>query len=212
MKRALITGITGQDGSYLAELLLEKGYEVHGIKRRASNFNTDPGGPHLPGPAGRQQALQPPLRRPDRPAGPSALRHPARRGLQPRRTVARSGLVRVAEAHRRRRRHRHARLLEGIRFLGMEKSRRFYQASTSSTAQGRRSPEERQPHSIPAHRTRSPNSTRTGSRSTTASPYGMYACNGILVNHGKTPRRDLRDPEDHPRNVADRPEGLPVPR
>ena len=40
MKRALITGITGQDGSYLAELLLEKGYEVHGIKRRASSFNT----------------------------------------------------------------------------------------------------------------------------------------------------------------------------
>ena len=41
MKRALITGITGQDGSYLAELLLEKGYEVHGIIRRASTFNTD---------------------------------------------------------------------------------------------------------------------------------------------------------------------------
>ena len=40
MKRALITGITGQDGSYLAELLLEKGYEVHGVKRRASLFNT----------------------------------------------------------------------------------------------------------------------------------------------------------------------------
>lgn len=41
MKKALITGITGQDGAYLAELLLEKGYEVHGIKRRASSFNTD---------------------------------------------------------------------------------------------------------------------------------------------------------------------------
>jgi GDPmannose 4,6-dehydratase len=41
MKRALITGITGQDGSYLAELLLDKGYEVHGIIRRASSFNTD---------------------------------------------------------------------------------------------------------------------------------------------------------------------------
>ena len=41
MKKALITGITGQDGSYLAELLLEKGYEVHGIKRRSSLFNTD---------------------------------------------------------------------------------------------------------------------------------------------------------------------------
>ena len=40
MKRALITGVTGQDGSYLAELLLEKGYEVHGIKRRASSFNS----------------------------------------------------------------------------------------------------------------------------------------------------------------------------
>ena len=41
MKRALITGITGQDGSYLAEFLLKKGYEVHGIKRRSSSFNTD---------------------------------------------------------------------------------------------------------------------------------------------------------------------------
>ena len=41
MKRALITGITGQDGSYLAELLLEKGYEVHGIIRRSSSFNTE---------------------------------------------------------------------------------------------------------------------------------------------------------------------------
>jgi len=41
MKRALITGVTGQDGSYLAELLLSKGYEVHGIKRRSSSFNTD---------------------------------------------------------------------------------------------------------------------------------------------------------------------------
>lgn len=40
-KRALITGVTGQDGAYLAELLLEKGYEVHGLKRRASSFNTD---------------------------------------------------------------------------------------------------------------------------------------------------------------------------
>ncbi|WP_146455617.1 GDP-mannose 4,6-dehydratase, partial [Vibrio splendidus] len=41
MKKALITGVTGQDGSYLAELLLKKGYEVHGIKRRASSFNTE---------------------------------------------------------------------------------------------------------------------------------------------------------------------------
>jgi len=55
MPRALITGITGQDGSYLAELLLAKGYEVHGLKRRASSFNTDRvdhlyDDPHHPGP------------------------------------------------------------------------------------------------------------------------------------------------------------------
>ena len=50
-KRALITGITGQDGSYLAELLLEKGYEVHGLLRRSSSFNTDPHRPPLLRPA-----------------------------------------------------------------------------------------------------------------------------------------------------------------
>ena len=50
-KRALITGITGQDGSYLAELLLAKGYEVHGIVRRSSSFNTGAHRPHLPGSA-----------------------------------------------------------------------------------------------------------------------------------------------------------------
>ena len=50
-KRALITGITGQDGSYLAELLLEKGYEVHGIKRRASLVQHPAHRPHLSGPA-----------------------------------------------------------------------------------------------------------------------------------------------------------------
>ena len=52
-QRALITGITGQDGSYLAEFLLEKGYEVHGIKRRASLLQHPAGGSHLPGPARR---------------------------------------------------------------------------------------------------------------------------------------------------------------
>ncbi|WHF24716.1 GDP-mannose 4,6-dehydratase [Kocuria rhizophila] len=49
-KKALITGVTGQDGSYLAELLLSKGYEVHGLIRRASTFNTSPDRPPLPGP------------------------------------------------------------------------------------------------------------------------------------------------------------------
>ena len=85
MKKALITGITGQDGSYLAEFLLAKGYEVHGIKRRASLFNTERidhiyQDPHAPTPQ-----LLPALRRPDRHLEPDP--HPAagaaRRGLQP---------------------------------------------------------------------------------------------------------------------------------
>ena len=50
-KKALITGITGQDGSYLAELLLDKGYEVHGLMRRSSSFSHRPHRAHLPGPA-----------------------------------------------------------------------------------------------------------------------------------------------------------------
>ena len=54
MPRALITGITGQDGSYLAEQLLDKGYEVHGLVRRSSSFNTERHRPHLPRSATRQ--------------------------------------------------------------------------------------------------------------------------------------------------------------
>ena len=63
---ALITGITGQDGSYLAELLLDKGYEVHGLIRRASTFNTAPHRPPLPGPARPEAPAVPALRRPHR--------------------------------------------------------------------------------------------------------------------------------------------------
>ena len=102
MKRALITGITGQDGSYLAELLLEKGYEVHGLIRRASTFNT-----------GRIDHL---YQDPHDPTARLFLHYgdltdgsrlvtlleqdPARRGLQPRGAVARAGVVRRARVHR----------------------------------------------------------------------------------------------------------------
>ena len=65
-KVALITGITGQDGAYLAELLLAKGYEVHGIKRRASLFNTDRIDHLYQDPHEHERALLPALRRPDR--------------------------------------------------------------------------------------------------------------------------------------------------
>ena len=99
--RALITGITGQDGSYLAELLLEKGYEVHGLIRRSSQFNTgridhlyhDPHeGPTPPLPA---------LRRSDRQLEPhrAAPRGQAGRGLQPRGPESRQGELRGARVH-----------------------------------------------------------------------------------------------------------------
>ncbi len=102
VKRALITGITGQDGSYLAELLLEKGYEVHGLIRRASTFNTSRDRPPVPGPARPDDAAVPALRRPDRrqPARDAAREDPPRRGLQPRRAEPRAGVVRRARVHR----------------------------------------------------------------------------------------------------------------
>ena len=108
MKRALISGITGQDGAYLADLLLRKGYEVHGIKRRASMFNTDRidhlyEDPHVEG-----RRLDPPLRRPDRLDQPRAHRPggAAGRDLQPRGHEPRAGQLRDAGVRRRRRRHR----------------------------------------------------------------------------------------------------------
>ena len=102
VKRALITGITGQDGSYLAELLLEKGYEVHGLIRRASTFNTEPHRAPLPRPARPDDAAVPALRRPDRrqPARDAAREDPPRRGLQPRGAEPRAGVVRRAGVHR----------------------------------------------------------------------------------------------------------------
>jgi nucleoside-diphosphate-sugar epimerase len=84
-KKALITGITGQDGAYLAEFLLEKGYEVHGIKRRASLFNTDRIDHLYQDPMKQTAVPDPALRRshgchqPD----PHSAAGPAGRGLQP---------------------------------------------------------------------------------------------------------------------------------
>ncbi len=95
MKRALITGITGQDGSYLAELLLSKGYEVHGIVRRSSTFNTDRID-HLyldPHESGARLFLALWRSRRRHGAAPHSRESRARRGLQPRCAVARPGLV-----------------------------------------------------------------------------------------------------------------------
>ena len=132
VKRALITGITGQDGSYLAEFLLEKGYEVHGIKRRASLFNTaridhiveDPHRPHAKlklhyGDLTDTSNLTRILREvePDEVYNLGAQSHVAVSFEAPEYTADVDAIGTL-------------RLLEAIRFLGLEKKTRFYQAST----------------------------------------------------------------------------------
>ena len=102
MKRALITGITGQDGSYLAELLLSKGYEVHGLIRRSSNFNTSRidhlyVDPHEPG--ARLFLHYGDLER-RCPAGYSGVVDQPGRGVQPGSTIARAGQLRRARTYR----------------------------------------------------------------------------------------------------------------
>ena len=132
-KVALITGITGQDGSYLAELLLEKGYIVHGIKRRSSSFNTeridhlyqDPHVDHrnlilhygdLTDSSNLTRIVQ--ESQPDEIYNLGAQSHVAVSFEMPEYTADVDGLGTL-------------RLLEAIRFLGSEKKTRFYQASTS---------------------------------------------------------------------------------
>lgn len=190
-KTALITGITGQDGSYLAEFLLAKGYEVHGIKRRASSFNTQRidhiyQDPHEPNPAlhlhyGDLTDSSNLTRilsevKPDEVYNLGAQSHVAVSFESPEYTadVDATGTLR---------------LLEAIRFLGMEKTTRFYQASTSELyGQVREIP---QTETTPFH-PRSPYAVaKMYAYWITVNyreAYGMYACNGILFNH-ESPRR-----------------------
>ncbi|MBK7143957.1 MAG: GDP-mannose 4,6-dehydratase [Xanthomonadales bacterium] len=186
MKRALITGITGQDGAYLAELLLAKGYEVHGIKRRASSFNTDRID-HLyqdPHESGRRlflhygdltdatnlirilQQVQP-----DEIYNLGAQSH-VQVSFETPEYTANSDAVGTL------------RLLEAIRILGLEKKTRFYQASTSELYG--------KVQEIPQRETtpfypRSPYGVaKLYAYWITVNyreSYGMYACNGILFNH-----------------------------
>ena len=133
MKKALITGITGQDGAYLAEFLLNKGYEVHGIKRRSSLFNTDRidhlyQGPHQQGrkfvlhygdlsDAGNLIRIMQEVQ-PDEVYNLAAQSHVQVSFESPEYTANVDALGTL-------------RLLEAIRMLGLEKKTRFYQASTS---------------------------------------------------------------------------------
>ncbi|MCO7557856.1 GDP-mannose 4,6-dehydratase [Metapseudomonas otitidis] len=191
MKRALITGITGQDGSYLAEFLLEKGYEVHGIKRRASSFNTQRvdhiyQDPHVDGARLKlhygdltdSSNLTRILKevQPDEVYNLGAQSHVAVSFESPEYTADVDAMGTL-------------RLLEAIRFLGMEKATRFYQASTSElyglvqeTPQSETTPfHPRSPYAV----------AKLYAYWITVNyreAYGMYACNGILFNH-ESPRR-----------------------
>ncbi len=191
MKRALITGITGQDGSYLAEFLLEKGYEVHGIKRRASLFNTQRidhiyEDPHVENSRFRlhygdltdSSNLTRILSevQPDEVYNLGAQSHVAVSFEAPEYTADVDALGTL-------------RLLEAIRFLGFEKKTRFYQASTSELYGLVQ--EIPQKETTPFH-PRSPYAVaKMYAYWITVNyreAYGMYACNGILFNH-ESPRR-----------------------
>ena len=191
MKKALITGITGQDGSYLAEFLLEKGYEVHGIKRRASLFNTQRvdhiyEDPHVEkssfklhyGDLTDSSNLTRIISevQPDEVYNLGAQSHVAVSFEAPEYTadVDATGTLR---------------LLEAIRFLGLEKKTRFYQASTSELyGLVQEIPQKETTPFYP----RSPYAVaKMYAYWITVNyreSYGMYACNGILFNH-ESPRR-----------------------
>jgi GDPmannose 4,6-dehydratase len=186
MKKAIITGITGQDGAYLAELLIDKGYEVHGIKRRSSLFNTSRID-HLyrdPHDASRRLHLHYGdladggnlLRivqevRPDEIYNLGAMSHVAVSFEQPEYTANIDGLGTL-------------RLLEAIRVLGLEHHTRFYQASTSELYGLVQEVPQRE--STPFY-PRSPYAVaKLYAYWITVNyreAYGMYACNGILFNH-----------------------------
>ena len=190
-KKALITGITGQDGSYLAEFLIEKGYEVHGIKRRSSLFNTDRinhlyEDPHSQSPSlflhygdlTDTSNLTRILREvePDEVYNLGAQSHVAVSFESPEYTADVDAIGTL-------------RLLEAIRFLGMEKKTKFYQASTSELyGLVQEIPQKETTPFYP----RSPYGVaKMYAYWITVNyreSYGMYACNGILFNH-ESPRR-----------------------
>jgi len=188
MKTALITGVTGQDGSYLAELLLSKGYDVHGIERRASLPNTARIDHLLADPARRFQLHHGDLSdssslhrimgdvRPDEVYNLGAMSHVAVSFAMPEYTADVDALGTL-------------RLLEAIRLHGLERTTRFYQASTSELYGLVQETPQRE--STP-FRPRSPYAVaKLYAYWITVNyreAYGLYACNGILFNH-ESPRR-----------------------
>jgi GDPmannose 4,6-dehydratase len=185
-KKALITGVTGQDGAYLAEFLLKKGYEVHGIKRRSSLFNTDRidhlyQDPHVDnrnfvlhyGDLTDSTSLVRIMQKvqPDEVYNLAAQSHVAVSFEEPEYTANCDGIGAL-------------RLLEAIRILGLEKKTRFYQASTSELyGLVQEIPQKETTPFYP----RSPYAVaKLYAYWITVNyreAYGMYACNGVLFNH-----------------------------
>ncbi len=186
MKKALITGITGQDGAYLAELLLSKGYEVHGLKRRSSLFNTDRidhlyQDPHEEkrnfilhhGDLTDSSSLVRIIEKvqPDEIYNLAAQSHVAVSFEEPEYTANSDALGTL-------------RLLEAIRILGLTKKTRFYQASTSELyGKVQETPQTENTPFYP----RSPYAVAKMYAYWIVvnyrEAYGIYACNGILFNH-----------------------------
>ena len=196
MKVALITGVTGQDGSYLAELLLEKGYEVHGIKRRASSLNTDRidhiyQDPHHPKPRFKLHYgdLTDSLNitkviqecQPDEIYNLGAMSHVKVSFDLPEYVGQVDALGTL-------------RILEAVRLLGLEKKTKIYQASTSELYGGM--PENKNDKGFYDEKSpfypRSPYGVAKiygfWITKNYREAYGMFACNGILFNH-ESPRR-----------------------
>ncbi len=185
-KVALITGITGQDGSYLAEFLLEKGYEVHGIKRRSSLFNTDRidhlyQDPHM----GDRRFI---LHHGDLTDSSNLIRIIQQVKPMEIYNLAAQSHVAVSFEEPEYTANSDAvgtlRILEGLRILGMEKTARFYQASTSELfGKVQEIPQKETTPFYP----RSPYAVaKLYAYWITVNyreAYGIYACNGILFNH-----------------------------
>ena len=186
MKKALITGVTGQDGSYLAEFLLGKGYEVHGLKRRTSLFNTDRIDHLYEGPEVKNRRFV--LHHGDMTDSSSLLR--VIQQVQPDEIYNLAAQSHVAVSFEEPEYTANSdalgalRILEAIRILGMEKTARFYQASTSElyglvqeTPQTETTPfYPRSPYAV----------AKLYAYWITVNyreAYGIYACNGILFNH-----------------------------
>jgi GDPmannose 4,6-dehydratase len=190
-RKALITGITGQDGAYLAEFLLNKGYEVHGIKRRSSLFNTDRIDHLYEHPQRRNrrfvlhhgdmtdtsslvrviQAV-----RPDEIYNLAAQSHVAVSFEEPEYTANADGLGTL-------------RLLEAIRILGLERRTRFYQASSSELfGKVRAVPQSETTPFYPRSPYAAAKLYAYWITVNYREAYGLYACNGILFNH-ESPRR-----------------------